>query len=290
MQLRALLLLLFIPVISACERSFDIPIPEEAKKPVLNLLMNKDSIMIARVALSARMDETTDGNGIKDAVVSLYENGSFKETLSAYTRSGYTFYRSRTLPRAGAVYRVAASVPGYKEVSGSDQIPDTVATGEMKMIVTKVNQWQQRVTINVQLHDNPDIQNYYRIRLYQVTKWVNASGDTGRQKLQQYFETGEAAVPILEDDFHSDFFTTDALFNGRSPVFTLKADVYTDFSSMVVEISSLTYHSYNYLNSAYLAAEKNDDGLSEEVIVYNNIVNGFGIVGGAAQREYELVR
>jgi hypothetical protein len=44
------------------------------------------------------------------------------------------------------------------------------------------------------------------------------------------------------------------------------------------------------LNSTYLAQEKNDDLLSEKVIVYNNIEHGFGIVGGVAQREYDLVR
>lgn len=58
----------------------------------------------------------------------------------------------------------------------------------------------------------------------------------------------------------------------------------------MIEITSLTYNSYNYLNSAFMVREKNEDGLSEKVIVYNNIENGLGIVGGLAQREYVLVR
>ncbi|OQP40689.1 hypothetical protein A4H97_13780 [Niastella yeongjuensis] len=59
---------------------------------------------------------------------------------------------------------------------------------------------------------------------------------------------------------------------------------------MIVEITSLTPNSYNYLNSASMAAEKNEDGLSEKVIVFNNIENGLGIIGGVAQREYEIAR
>jgi hypothetical protein len=80
------------------------------------------------------------------------------------------------------------------------------------------------------------------------------------------------------------------LFNGRSPRFSFKAYLGGDFQKMIVEISSLTYHSYNYLYSAFMAKEKNEDALSEKVIVYNNIVNGLGIVGGVAQREYILVK
>ncbi|SHM75950.1 DUF4249 domain-containing protein [Chitinophaga sp. CF418] len=288
MQIKALLLLLFIPIISACEKPFNILIPEEANKPVLNLLMNKDSVMIARVTLSRRLDETQGIKEINDAVVNLYENGNFKETLNPYIQSGRTYYRGNTLPKAGAVYRVSAAVPGYEEVSGSDQIPDTAAIGEMKMTVTKIDEWRSKMAINIQLHDDPAVQNYYRIRLYEVLEWTDGNGNPGRMKLQQYFESGEAGLPILEDDTQREFYTTDALFNGRSPVFVLRADIYNDPKSMILEISSLTYHSYNYLNSAYLAWQKNDDGLSEKVIVYNNIVNGFGIVGGVAQREYEL--
>jgi hypothetical protein len=36
--------------------------------------------------------------------------------------------------------------------------------------------------------------------------------------------------------------------------------------------------------SAFMAREKNDDGLSEKVIVFNNIENGLGIAGGVGQR------
>lgn len=287
MQIKVVLLLLFVFTISACERSFNVSIPEESNKPVLNLLMNKDSVMIARVSLSARLNDKGPRE-IKDAVVNLYEDGNFKETLTPYVQSERTYYRSNTLAKAGASYRVSAAVRGYEEISGSDKVPDTVAIEGIKMTITQTDAWGSKVAINVQLHDDPAVQNYYRIRLYQMVDYENGLGDTVHLKFPQYFETGEPGLPILEEDSRGEFYTTDALFNGRSPVFVLKADLYYNYKSMIVEISSLTYDSYNYLNSAYLAREKNDDGLSEQVIVYNNIIKGFGIVGGVAQREYEL--
>ncbi|ACU61817.1 DUF4249 domain-containing protein [Chitinophaga pinensis] len=287
MRIKVLLLLLLVSTISACEKSFNIPIPEEANRPVLNLLMNKDSVMIARVSLSVRLNEYGPKE-VKDAVVKLYEDGNYKETLTTYTESGRTYYRGNTLAKAGATYRVSADVAGYEEISGSDKIPDTVAIEGIKMSVTRIDAWRNRAAVTVQLHDDPAIQNYYRIRMYQLLRVPNGAGDTISLKLPQYFESGDATVPILDDDTHPEFFTTDALFNGRNPVFVFRADVFENFNTMIVEISSLTYHSYNYLNSISLAEEKDEDGLSEKVIVYNNIIKGFGIVGGVAQRQYEL--
>lgn len=290
MHIRTILFLLFILTISSCEKEFFIPIPKESDKPVLNLLMNKDSVMIARVTLSARMKGMQEMQEIKNAVVNVYENGSLKETLVPFVDNSRTYYRSTTLPKAGATYRITAAVAGYPEVSGSDQIPDTVQTGEMKMTVATISNWQTKVAISVQLHDDPAIQNYYRIRIYEINEFKDASGNIQRLKYLQYFEAEETELPIFNDDLHSDFYTTDALFNGRSPRFTFRLNSYEGFKKMVVEVSSLTSQSYNYLNSAYLASLKNDDELSEKVIVYNNIINGLGIVGGVAQREYELER
>jgi hypothetical protein len=288
MQIRTLLL--FVLIISSCQKDLYIPIPDESDKPVVNLLMNKDSAMMARVTLSARMKGGWEMTEIRDAVLNLYENGQLKETLTPVIYRSLTYYRGNTLPKAGATYRVTAAVAGYKEASGSDQIPDTVKTGELKMTVAQVNDLQTKATISVQLHDDPAVQNYYRIRLYRVNEWLDASGNPWQQKLPEYFEIDETTLPLLDDNVHSDFYTTDALFNGRSPKFIFRITAAEDLKKMIVEITSLTYHSYNYLNSAYMARKKNEDGLSEKVIVYNNVINGLGIIGGVAQREYLLQR
>jgi hypothetical protein len=281
---------MLVAIVSSCEKTVNIPLPDEANKLVLNLLMNKDSIMMARVSVSGRLNDYQPTADIKNATVNLYENGTFKETLTPYLYSNMAYYRSKTIPKAGATYKVTAAVPGYTEVSGSDEIPDTVKTGEMKMTIAQLSSWQADATISVQLHDDPAVQNYYRVRIYYINEWVDANGNGRRQKILQYFEVEEAGLSIFSDKVREDFYTTDALFNGRSPRFTFRTSIGGKTNRMVVEISSLTYNSYNYLNSAFMAREKNDDGLSEKVIVFNNIENGLGIIGGVAQREYELVR
>jgi hypothetical protein len=277
-------------IFSSCEKSVYISIPEESNKPVLNLLLNKDSVIMARVTLSDDFNNSLSMPEVTNADVSLYENGAFKEKLVWYGYSGRIFYRGNTLPKTGATYRVTVAVPGYTEVAGSDQIPDTVAVGEMRLTVAQPNSWETKATISVQLHDDPAVQNYYRVRIFTLSESVDANGNGRRQKSLQYFEVEEASLDIFNDQISSEFFTTDALFNGRSPRFLFRANTYSQFKKMIVEITSLTYNSYNYLNSAAMAAEKNEDGFSEKVIVFNNIENGLGIVGGVAQREYELER
>lgn len=290
MQIRTLLFILLALAFSSCERDIYISIPNESNKPVINLLMNKDSVMMARVTLSSQLRDQPGIQEVKNAVVNLYENGSFKETLTPTLYKEYTlYYRSTTLPKAGASYKVTCAIPGFPEASGTDQIPDTVRIGEMKLNVLSTGNDMAKISYSIQIHDDPAVQNYYRIRIYDIIEWVDANGNPGYQKSQQYFEQAEANIPPFDEKSGSDFFTTDALFNGRSPTFVLKVNAYSNrYKKVVVEISSLTYHSYNYLYSAYLAREKNDDGFSEKVIVYNNIVNGLGIIGGVAQRDYEL--
>jgi hypothetical protein len=167
-------------------------------------------------------------------------------------------------------------------------IPDPVESGEIKITATQVNNMDGRIAISVQWHDDVDVQNYYRVRIYHVNEWVDANGNGGSQKIQEYFDAEEANLAIFSDNLRPEFFTTDALFNGRSPRFTFRINTYSNARKIIVELSALTYNSYNYLHSASMAREKNDDGLSEKVIVFNNIENGLGIIGGVAQREYTL--
>lgn len=290
MLIRSLLFILITLTICSCEKDVNIPLPEESNKVVLNLIMNRDSAMVARVTLSGRLDGTVNMPELPNAVLNLYENGTFKETLTPFRNEGRIYYQGNTLAESGKTYRVTAAAPGYAEVSGTDKIPDTVEIGEIRMTAAPLNANTAKATISVQLHDDPDEQNYYRVRIYLINEWVDANGNGKRQKIQQFFEAEESSISLFNDNTRPQFFTTDALFNGRSPRFIFRTNTDGNFKKMVVEVSTLTYNSYNYLNSVFMAREKNDDWMSEKVIVYNNIENGLGIVGGVAQRDYWLTR
>jgi hypothetical protein len=285
MSARTVCLLILVVIFSSCEKKVSLTLPAEESKPVLNLLLNKDSMIMARVSLSGYINENQVIPDVTNAEVNLYENGAFKEKLLPVKYAGYTYYKGHTLAQTGATYRVTAAVSGFKEAAGTDQVPDSVQIEEMKM-----NRGDEEVVINLQLHDDPGVQNYYRVRLLSTYIQQSAPGITKRSRYQLAFETADATLDLFNDKSRFEFYTTDALFNGRSPRFAFKATYYKNSNSgLAIEVTSLTYNSYNYLNSVYMASEKNGDALAEKVAVFNNIENGLGIVGGMAQREYVLI-
>ncbi|THU38186.1 DUF4249 domain-containing protein [Niastella caeni] len=277
-----LFFILLIQMISSCKKDITVAVPEESNKVVLNMLMNKDSIINARITLSGGLNSTQPLPEIKNAIVNLYENGTFKELLTPYIIYGRTYYRGNTPAQAGATYRVTATIPGYEEVSGSDHIPDTVKVGDIQLTAVPVDN-RLLSTISVQLHDDGAVQNYYRIRMY----WLNSSG---WYKEMVYFDVDDTEWELFGDKTRQEFYVTDALFNGRNPRFTFRPAVSGQYNKMAVEITSLTYSSYNYLKSTFMTLQENKYELAEKVIVYNNIKNGLGIIGGVAQREYVVER
>ncbi|RPD39995.1 DUF4249 domain-containing protein [Chitinophaga barathri] len=287
--MRLTILILLVLAASSCEKKITIPIPEEANKLVLNLLMNKDSIMVARVTLSGRLTGSGGTRDTLDATVGLYEDGVFRENMTAFRMNGLNYFKSTIKAKPGATYRCTAAVPDYGEVEGSDRVPDSVKTGDMKLAVSPVDQSSGKLTVTVKLEDDPAERNYYRIRLFTLTTYTDNSGEVRTVLTQQYFESEETALGLFSDPIQSEYFTDDALYNGRSPRFTLRATFgILNNDKVMLEVTSLTYHSYNYLHSLYLAQDINEDPLSEKVIVYNNIQNGLGIVGGVAQKRYIL--
>ncbi|WP_212005309.1 DUF4249 domain-containing protein [Chitinophaga sp. HK235] len=290
MKTKLLLLpLLLIIVVCSCKKSVVIDLPEEANKPVLNLLMSKDSLIIARVTLSRRISGYAGFPEPEGAALKLYEDGKFRENLSPFKKDNDTYYKSTVRARSGASYRVVATIPGYEDAEGSDFIPEQTSVGEMSIrLIANNDGFGSKGNISVELHDKPGEKNYYRIRLYELATFKDSDGKEQTYRITVYFTTGGLQDGIFNKDNRTEFYTDDALFDGRSPHFNFITGRGGEFKKVIVEVTSLTYSSYNYLFSSFMARIKNEDPLSEKVIVFSNIINGLGIVGGMVQQEYTV--
>lgn len=287
-------LVLIVCWLYACESDLSISIPYDTK-PVLSTLMNKDSTIFVRVTLSARVNTHVGAYPEPDAVVQLYEDGQFKETLVRKLElSGY-FYSSVTKVQLGHTYRVTAAIPGYETAEGTDVIPDTVAVGEMKrMEITSSDPFRVEHKMVVQLKDKAGEKNYYRIRILSGSYipvgpgWSLVLTYSGES---MYFKLDELDLNPFGSKERNDFFVDDALFDGKEPFFrfSLVHTFPTEAGQVfLMEVSNLTYDTYRYLQTAHEAEVKRGDPLVEKILVHNNIKNGFGIVGGAGIRVYEL--
>jgi hypothetical protein len=286
-------LLLFIPAcFLACDTDVVIPIPSEANKPVINVLMNKDSIIYARITLSGRVVNPDIFVEPKDAVVQLFDNDQLKETLVLRTVGFRDYYCSTTKMEAGHTYRVTAAIPGQEIAEGTDVVPDTVVIGERKHIEIPLSGWKFENKAVIELKDKGGERNYYRIRIYGAFEYTAPDGTIliSRQNVPTYFKPEDPTQDLFGGDLKNAFFTDDRLFDGRSPrfIFTLESDAHFDY--LFAEVTTLTHHSYRYMQTSYVASLKYEDPLTEKVLVYNNIKNGLGIVGGVAVKEYLLTK
>lgn len=285
--MKSTLLLLMLLVICSCRKQITIDLPDNANKPVLNLIMVKDSALVAHVTLAGYISSSFAATQVRNAVVRLYKNDLFQEIMKPLDYYGYQYFRSTIKAEEGATYRVAVDIDGYPQLEGSDFIPAPVALGEIKVTPVAVRD-QIKANVSVELHDKNGEKNYYQIKIYSLRDFHDGLG----YDLNHHYEfaTGDPKDGLFGEKKRREFFTDDALFDGRSARFNFLVANYEPRDSTVVEVTTLTYSSYSYLLTAAMAREKNDDVLSEKVIVFNNILNGLGIVGGVTIQRYGVPR
>lgn len=288
--LHYILLLCMATSLLACDTEVVIKLPSEANKPVVNVLLNKDSIIYVRLTLSGKLANTNSFTEPKDAVVQLFDNDQFKETLTLRQVGYYYYYCSTTKMQAGHTYRVTAAITGQELAEGTDMVPDSVVTGELKRIEAPINGIDVDNKVILELKDKAGERNYYRIRIFGahgawkpdstffVQKYGNPAG----------LRSDDPTLEFLEEGENTEIFIDDKLFDGRSPRFVFALESRSRIQYLVVEVTTLTYDSYRYLKSSYLAVRKAENPIAEKVLVFNNIKNGLGIVGGIAMREYVL--
>jgi len=284
-------MLLLVLVACSCRKQMTVDLPDQRHKPVINLLIAKDSLIITQLSYTgnANLGPNTQPwtrEIVKNATVKLYENDVFREDLQLVDLGYNAVYTSTIRARPGANYHVTAQIPGYPEMEGRDSVPQRVAVGEVSMREVPSDDRRGRANVSVELYDRPEQKNYYRIRLYEQVSVM--MGNTLYNFLRPVSIVSTDPIDILfNKKERNEFFTNDALYNGRSPRFNFIAVSELNFRyPLVVEVATLTYDSYNYLFSSFMASEKNEDLLSEKVVVFNNVHNGFGIVGGMSIDHY----
>ncbi len=276
----------FLPVITAllfssCEKNISLNLPADTDRPVLNVLMNENSPLKVRFTLSGRLAKGQQFQEPDQAETRLYENDVFKELLKTQVIDGKIYYVGNTVAVKEKKYKVTVALAGYKLVEGSDVIPD-ISTIEMNnQSVIQSNSDAYKLKFNFLLKNNSTEKQYYRFRiLYEdnatvkIPFWIrpvnttDIFGSGNSEKKSWFVEKGQSAGETI---FYS--FTTDT-----NPV----------SKKYSIEVSILTETSYKYLKSVAKADDGEDSPFAEKVIIYSNIQNGLGIVGGLSSKEFPV--
>jgi hypothetical protein len=296
----------------SCERIIEFKGSESDPKLVVYSLLQPDSVITVSIARSYPVFEENYGpEQITDAVVKLYCDDVFKETLTYvapeprqnyYPVDPYSRYISSGVkPVYGSTYRIEVEAEGLRPVVAEAVLPELVPIIKIDTMETVQQDGNLILVLKIRFHDPAGTDNMYRL------KAVRTDGKYSGNKSQPFdplipvyvteSDCGYGAydepliAPRQEEDIFGMFMTntynlfSDELISGRDYDLTFKIDHiipdtdYFEFSYFCIELQSVTKDLYLYLLSFSAYNQTRDNFLSEPVLVYTNVANGLGVFG-----------
>lgn len=301
------LLALTLLISASCEKVIEPEnLPEQDPRLVLNCILDNDSVFTARLSSSKSIVSGKDYKQIEGAYCAVYENGTFVEQLLS---KGKGLYKGTKRGKAGNKYTVVARYAGFKDVEGSSIMPGATAlksvtrydTANNKIFDTKFGSPLMRVIggnlkYKITIQDNPDRAEHYGLNM--KLKLFDAAGnilDTTYSGLFVSFTTEAPASSLYSDGM---LFLGDDFVNAAGEVaFDMNVGVGVppgfaeDTDSLVIECSAVLISEdyFKYFQTAYKQMGQGPSFFMEPVLVYNNIVNGMGIVAARSSNTPQVI-
>lgn len=277
---------------------------------VMNALMQADSTFEVHLSNSVGY---VDNSSIEDQVngeVRIFNaQGDLIETLF---HDGDGRYIGVQTAQPGMSYTVEADHPGFTSISASDRVPMPVAILAVDTFSVPSNDpfEFESSALNIALTFNdPSSENYYSLEVYQNQSFfIDYIFDPDQNTLvpdtiwldtPTFFQMGlmttdpvllnETATGIAETEaFSNRFLFSDALFNGSTRTISVRLENYTVNSQYMVRLTSISHDYFRYLRTVERYLNANGDPFAEPVLIFNNVTNGLGILGGESIFEYQI--
>ena len=275
---------------NACSKKVtNLHLPEQKDVPVM--FGEVSTVRPVRVVLTEtygvyEWSPNTDER-IRNATVSLWENGQFVENLQCAPDG---VYWSSSPAAAGNTYTVKAVFLNGKELSGTTQVPDTVhtvITGRrfVSSYDSDFNEYALLIETDVKFYDDSATNDYYR-----VTAELDAGGY--REPLFSVLPDDLPADPSLVNGFEFSYgvYFSDEYFNGQSKTIPLYWNYDGDRQGPAVlvlkidRISKELYEYYKFASQADLGTDDFGPGNYYDNLE-GNVSGGIGMVGSFSRTE-----
>jgi hypothetical protein len=280
--------LLFL--LNACEKDFVIKDQASSSKMVVNSLFSNSGKMNVYVTGSYASNGANTIHSLEDATVELYEENVFKEQLKyvlSDTAGTFGKFQSSFNPVKGKKYSISVTQAQYGQVSATDEqvIPVQILNYYVAHYPADSTE-NSRAKMVINMHDNGDKENYYRITMWaeeKLSQVINAQGDTMIYTRTQSYKLMPAIyLADTAREWGWNLFFSDNGFNGQNK--TLEFD-FQDATTKDKLISSKLWYEIRTISKAYylynktleLYRQTNNTNSSEPSYVYTNIANGYGI-------------
>ncbi len=284
----------FIPaliILSGCVKILNEDLTSKEKRLVLNAAVGSDSVFTVNLSHTFNIFADESANNlpfIDGATVKLYENGNFIVKLEN-TGNGYYRYDG-FFPVMGKEYTVTASYGGYKTIEAKTSIPQKVPIASFDTTtVTQSYDYGNQIIANIKYNDPPGVQNFYMLSCYVKNK--SPEGEYVWYKNDLWVsETSK----LLFDNDNGDILWSDKYSDGKEVTLDIgfafwypegRNTTETDTLKYIFQFKSITKEFYTYLKSlnVYYETGGADDPFVEPVVIYSNVDNGYGILGGYSQ-------
>ena len=283
-----------------CESSEILTLPHQEKRLVVNCVGFNNHKWFARISASQDILEVKPFDTINNAIVKIYENGVFAETLTLsdqfYTQIGTLYEGTTSKPKPGKIYKITVERPGLPMAESEFTQPDSIPIKDLEFEKlgpstreSYPGSFDSRVTITF---DDPEGENYYEIlgafRAELGSPSVIMQGQVPMTFIDPaYSENNETFA-------YNTLAMNDRYFNGKTTTldFLVTTSLGPDGDDLIQEyeytfvIRNVTKEYYNYLKTTSLQKKTANDPFAQPVVMSNNITNGYGIFGGYTQSDW----
>jgi len=300
---------------NSCSKETELEIPYSGDKMVVKSFLFTDQPVNVELSKNRPLDSGLD-TFIRDATIKFYENNIYVEDF-IYNYDENLIYHydyispSNYICKAGNKYSIRIYHNDFESVEASVTIPDPVPikvvdTFSMNIFYTFraveetiiLSGLKSVLCTKIEINDSPGEKNYYILDIdiplvieFQVPGgypppgiyWVPVSYDSEEKMIDGWIgniNTPEFNVKILSAYF------PDKMFNGKNFIFTIfilkELVLKSEIHKIHIKLYSISEGYYYHIKSIQEWNKSHDNPFAEPVIIYSNIVNGMGLLGGAS--------
>lgn len=287
---RAIAYFLSLVVLSSCEQFLEVELPGQEPRLVLNALLEPTDTLKVYLTKSKGILEPRDFDQfdvVSDANVFLKTQDGQQlpmafldrsrpfEPNAFYYVSGHQFQEDQT-------YEIIAEHSLYPSIRTAQKLPTDIPIKSIDLVnlgprsdFEGENEFQVTVTF-----DDPSGKNFYEISGFSLgSQIVVSEGDTTYFFYQSDLYP-DPVNPAYEKDYlmRDVLLFNDVLLNGIDSQIVFRTHIRSDVDmELTIRFSHVSESYYRYQDTADLQRYNSGDFLSQPVLVFNNVTNGFGI-------------